>query len=101
MRPGSIYPADQDLAMELAADLLLYRELFYPKHSSLAHHKESGQSNSEVQDSVAWGSEVGTADPGNLVHHRCSKVAPYLCHCCQVLDEEQDLPDCTLSQHSL
>ena len=49
LRPGQIYPADQDLAMELAADLLLYRELFYPKHSSLAHHKESGQSNSEVQ----------------------------------------------------
>ena len=88
-------------AMELAADLLHCREFVYPKHSSLAHHKESGQSNSEIQDSVAWGSEVETADPGNLVHHRCSKVAPHLRHCCQVLDEEQGLrlPDGTLSQH--
>ena len=85
--------------MELAADLFLSRELFYPKHSSLAHHKESGQLNSEIQDSVAWGSEVGTADPGNLVHHHCSKVAPHLRHCYLVLDEEQDLPDGTLSQH--
>ena len=46
-----------------------------------------------------------TADLGNLVHpsHRCSNVAPYLRHCCQALrlDEEQDLPDGTLSQHSL
>jgi hypothetical protein len=77
---------------------LLYQEPFYPKHSSLAHHKESGQSNSEVQDSVAWGSEVGTADPGNLVHHHCSKVAAHLRHRCQVLEEERELPDCTLSQ---
>ena len=81
--------------MKLAADLLHCRELFYPKHSSLAHHKESGQSNSEIQDSVAWGSEVGRADPGNLVRHHCSKVAPHLRHRCQLLDEEQDLPDGT------
>ena len=63
LRPGSIYPADQGLAMELAADLLLYRELFYPKHSSLAHHKESGQSNSEVQDSFAWARRWGLLIP--------------------------------------
>ena len=100
LRPGSIYLAEQDLAMELAADWSLCRELLYSKHSSLAHQKESGQSNSEVQDSVAWGSEVtvGTADPGNLVYHRCSKVAPHLRHRCQVLHEEQELPDGTFSQ---
>jgi hypothetical protein len=77
---------------------LLYQEPFYPKHSSLAHHKESVQANSEVQDSVAWGSEVGTADPGNLVHHHCSKVAAHLRHRCQVLEEERELPDGTLTQ---
>jgi hypothetical protein len=77
---------------------LLYQEPFYPKHSSLAHHRESVQSNSEVQDSVAWGSEVGTADPGNLVHHRCSKVDLHLRHRCQVLEEERELPDGTLTQ---
>ena len=66
--------------------------------TSLAHHKESRQSNFAVQDSVAWGSEVGTADPGNLVHHRCSNVAPHLCHHCQVLHEEQELADGTFSQ---
>ncbi len=27
----------------------------YPKHSSMAHHKESGPVDFEVQDSVAWG----------------------------------------------
>ena len=98
--PGSIIPADHDLAMELADDLLHCRALFNPKHSSLAHHKESRQSNSEVQDSVAWGSEVGTADPGNLDHHRCSKpeVDSHLRHRCQVLEEERELPDGTLSQ---
>ena len=70
LRPGSIYRADQGLAMELAFDLLHCPEPLYARHSSLAHHKESWQWNSEVQASVAWGSEVGTADPGNLVHHR-------------------------------
>ena len=49
----------------------------------------------------ARGGDCRSADPGNRVHHTCSKVAPYLQHCCQVLDEEQDLPDGTLSQHSL
>jgi hypothetical protein len=66
--------------MELAADLSHFAELLYPKHSSLAHEKERGQLDSELQDSVAWGSEVGTADPGSLFHHRCSKVTPHLCH---------------------
>ena len=79
--------------MDLAADLLHCLEQLYPRHSSLAPHKERGQSDSEMQDSVAWGSEVGTADPGNLVHHRCSKVAAHLRHRCQVLDEEQELQD--------
>ena len=86
------------MELPVEADLSHGLEPFYPKHPSLAHHKESRQSNSEIQDSFAWGSEVGTTNPGNLVHHRCSKVAPHFRHRCQVLDEEQDLPDGTFSQ---
>ena len=84
--------------MELATDLWHFGEPPDPKYSSLAHQRENGQADPEVQDSVAWGSEVGTADPGNLVHHHCSKVAAHLRHRCQVLEEERELPDGTLSQ---
>jgi hypothetical protein len=46
---------DQGLEMDLAADLLHCPEQLYPKHSSMAHHKESGQVDFKVQDSVAMG----------------------------------------------
>ncbi len=105
LHPWAIYPVVQGLVMELAADLWHSPEPLssYPKHSSLAHHKESGQADSEIQDSVAWGPKVGTADPENLIHHQHSKFYPYLRHCFQVQmpDEEQELPDCILSQYSL
>ncbi len=87
LSPGSIYPVDQDLVMELEADSANCPGQLSPKHSSLAHQTDSRQVDSKNQDSVPWSLEARdeSADPGNLVHHCCSKVDPHLRHCIHML----------------
>jgi hypothetical protein len=59
-RAGFIQPMGKGkagwfLPAHVATDLWRFGEPPDPKHSSLAHQRENGQADPEVQDSVAWG----------------------------------------------